>query len=1209
MVCARPGSRAAQYEPRLDAIGTTLFGQVFQGPDAQNIWSGISSKLDKVRIEVAAAESGAHLVPWELLRDPETGTRLAVDAGSFVRTHAERSVPNVAWGSPGPLRVLLVNALPGAADVAWRQSVGPIVKRESVDPQAAVRYDTLRPPNFQHLCGALADADAIGEPYHVVHIDAAALSTLPAPEALPPAFHGYASVDALGNDAALLNYLAIDSPTRADTIQTVTATQIAEALAEGGVPLIVLNAGVEPRHINPAHADDFSIDEQRTTMLSLANDAVGRGAGAALVLGSPWDPAVSSRWLRQLYAALAAGQTLGEALASVRRGLSSDSNRPGFIGAESRSDASAAVAFDPESRSLIAVADGVPEPQFVSAPFDPVPSWPVEHPRLGILPGAGQRFFGRGRALEELDRQITQSACCVLSGEPGMGKSRTAAEFARWYANTAGIDGPVIWTSFEQHRPLGTVLDQLSTSFGSVLRNVGYYWARMPAIERRQLALHVLNQVPVLWIWDGLDAIDPDDPDSAWTAEEREELASFLDEAVETQGRFLLTHQEPHIDWIPVPQRSVALDPMDPEDILSLAAEAARTAGHDPRSVGDWKALVEAAEGSPLVVKTLTELALAGGQPGAATAAAQLAASRATEGEQAGSLAKSALRLALRQGYTPPDYPMLAAVSSFQETIAPELLSAVSAFRSPAVPAGEGEASKIAADVETCEELLQRSVRLGLITPAGPSVYRIHATAKRLLQEFAAQLFPDAPSKPTLREQLKRPATAHEDDGEPLPTAAVLAAQAELTPAGRLQRGSVSPFVNHEIGANPAAQVRRAYAHAIADFGAMLAQRANADGIADSLAHNEFNLLEALRISADNAWWSAVSGCIHGLGALYERQERSSDWERMLQRLEPQLCDPATRLPQPECDDVWRTWVTQGVRLEQMRANLHHAEDLQQLRVLADRRGVASESFTPANGVDTVPEPLSYHAELRLAESLHTLSVIRRDLGHSDPALEDEFINLADQHGEQHTAAGWARELGGSYSDAPMLRDLGRAERWYKRALELTPKEQADDVSSCLARLGHVAWERFSDARRAERPEAELLRHLSDARQYFQRAIEAAPATSIRAIAEYTIRLGHVHVASGDIDRALGAYREAIRAQEEIGDVCGAATTHFDMALGLRGVNRIAEARKHARAAHAVFTEHPESQADILTRTEKLLQNLESKLVARRRTRATTATR
>jgi len=41
----------------------------------------------------------------------------------------------------------------------------------------------------------------------------------------------------------------------------------------------------------------------------------------------------------------------------------------------------------------------------------------------------------------------------LLHAYAGSGKTATAAEFARWYATTGGIRGPVLFTSFEQHQP------------------------------------------------------------------------------------------------------------------------------------------------------------------------------------------------------------------------------------------------------------------------------------------------------------------------------------------------------------------------------------------------------------------------------------------------------------------------------------------------------------------------------------------------------------------------------------------------------------------------------------------------------------------------------------------------------------------------------------------------------------------------------------
>ena len=44
----------------------------------------------------------------------------------------------------------------------------------------------------------------------------------------------------------------------------------------------------------------------------------------------------------------------------------------------------------------------------------------------------------------------TRDPIVLLHAYAGSGKTTTAAEFARWYALTGGVDGPVLFTSFEQ---------------------------------------------------------------------------------------------------------------------------------------------------------------------------------------------------------------------------------------------------------------------------------------------------------------------------------------------------------------------------------------------------------------------------------------------------------------------------------------------------------------------------------------------------------------------------------------------------------------------------------------------------------------------------------------------------------------------------------------------------------------------------------------
>jgi hypothetical protein len=100
-------------------------------------------------------------------------------------------------------------------------------------------------------------------------------------------------------------------------------------------------------------------------------------------------------------------------------------------------------------------------------------------------------------------------------------------EFARWYAATgglidptSGVRGPLLFSSLEHHTPL--------------------------------VALQVLAQVPVLWIWDNVEPVAgfPAGTPSAWTADEQRELREFLQAVSSTRARVLLTSRRDEQDWL-----------------------------------------------------------------------------------------------------------------------------------------------------------------------------------------------------------------------------------------------------------------------------------------------------------------------------------------------------------------------------------------------------------------------------------------------------------------------------------------------------------------------------------------------------------------------------------------------------------------------------------------------------------------------------------
>ena len=67
-------------------------------------------------------------------------------------------------------------------------------------------------------------------------------------------------------------------------------------------------------------------------------------------------------------------------------------------------------------------------------------------PWLPASPDVG--FIGRDGLVMTLDRAFDTHWVVLLHGPPGSGKTAAAAEFARWYAGTGGVDGPVLYTPF-----------------------------------------------------------------------------------------------------------------------------------------------------------------------------------------------------------------------------------------------------------------------------------------------------------------------------------------------------------------------------------------------------------------------------------------------------------------------------------------------------------------------------------------------------------------------------------------------------------------------------------------------------------------------------------------------------------------------------------------------------------------------------------------
>ena len=112
----------------------------------------------------------------------------------------------------------------------------------------------------------------------------------------------------------------------------------------------------------------------------------------------------------------------------------------------------------------------------------------LEHSVRSGLPAAPDiGFIGRDETILRLDRTFDEHSVVLLHAYAGSGKTSTAAEFARWYRQTGGISGPVLFTTFEQHKALPRVLDELGRAFEGVLAKSGIQWLTLDDTKRREL--------------------------------------------------------------------------------------------------------------------------------------------------------------------------------------------------------------------------------------------------------------------------------------------------------------------------------------------------------------------------------------------------------------------------------------------------------------------------------------------------------------------------------------------------------------------------------------------------------------------------------------------------------------------------------------------------------------------------------------------------
>jgi tetratricopeptide (TPR) repeat protein len=1153
---------AIEAESGLARTGAELFRDVFADQDAAMIWGLAQARLGQVRVEVDTDPAEAPGLPWELLRDPGTDTALAIGAGEFVRTHLRTAgqvrLPAAAGDE---LRVLLVICRPGGREDVPFRSVASRLVRGGANQMEGLRLDVLRPPTFARLSQVLHQAADAGRPYHAVHFDghgtyldlanlADEVDEVDADRPASGGGNGGVELSPLRYGPSVAGpvrkgphgYLVFEDPAAAGNQQLVDGPTLGRLLTAAGVPVLVLNAcrsGWAEARAQPAAPDADSepgpvageaageaaeradVHARIRAYGSLAAEVADAGVPGVVAMRYIVYVVTAAQYAADLYAHLLAGESFGHAATAARRALAADPTRQVGPVPVALQDWAVPVVYEAAPLTLL-------QPERREAPLIRLPpDAGAEAARsdggAGVPRPPDAGFFGRDETLLALDRAFDTQQAVLLHAFAGAGKTTTAAEFARWYAATGGLhhpdlgDGLVLWSSFEHHLPLDRLLDAAGDAFAPLLEANDIHWqAITDPGTRRDLVLQILAQIPTLWVWDNTEPVTgfPPGTASAWTADEQDQIADFLrDLAQQTQCKVLLTSRRDERVWLGALPARIGLPPMPMRERLQLArALAARHGHHDPGT--DWRPLLRYSAGNPLTITVLMGQALRDNLTTTEELekfVARLRAGEATPeaGEDAAlgrdrSLAAS-LSYGFTHAFTETERAQLAVLHLFRDTVDADALRLMG---DPDI-AGPDAVPQLA-DVtrETAIGLLDRAAAIGLLTPLGGGYYAIHPA----LPWYFTTLYNSAYSTPSTTD----------------PT--------------------------------------RAYTSALGllgDYYTRLLAEGHVD-LVPTLAAEEGNLHHALALALDARNWNDATSCLQSLRALYLPTGRDGEWARLVGQVTPVIIDPAADYPLPGRENAWSLITEARAELAINARDWPAATHLQNLRITWNREQAAAALATLASQLT----PTQRNQIRTLAASLQYLGLIL--YRQEDPGCLPQYQEaLTLTQRIQDTAAEniLALTLGNAYLNVPALRDLGQAQHWYRRSLDLTPEHDPVGRARSLGQLARVANERFLEGRAADEPETVLLGHLNAALHGYQQTLGLFPADDAENLAVSHNQIGVIYDLAGDTRQALHHYQLSIRHKEARGDTYGAGQTRYNVALLLEADDRPGDALHYARAA------------------------------------------
>lgn len=940
-------------------------------------------------------------------------------------------------------------------------------------------------------------------------------------------------------------YLLFENPRLSNNIELIDGPKLGALLVETGSPVLVLNACRSAHNEalqTPAHVEHESTNQNPHLDVrafgSFAQEVMDAGVPGVVAMRYNVYVVTAAQFVSDLYAALFRGCTLGEAVSLGRKQLHDNPMREVIYPPRALQDWIVPVVYEAAPLSLL--------PQSIDAGqirIDIQSANALTRRGDDDLPHAPDvGFFGRDETLLAIDRAFDHQSIVLLHALAGSGKTSATAEFARWYAITGGAQ-KVIFTSFENHRPLVAVLDAFGRVFADVLDGQGIHWMALNDNQRREVALQLLKQVRVLWVWDNVEPVTrfPSGAASTYTQAEQQELLEFLRANRESGSKFLLTSRRDEYGWLGELAARISLPPMPMQERIQLAQAVAKKHGVRLLDIEAWRSLLSYTEGNPLTITVLTRQALQSNFSTKGQLDSFVAQLRVGEGElndnavegRSNSLGAS-LSYGFASAFNKQELAQLALLHFFQGFVD------INVFGLLRFPEFGGVTTLVGMTRDSCIALLRRAAHIGLLTAKSEQHYTIHPALPWYLKRIFDNEYADS----------------------------------SITNTGTTKLQATRGFVE-------AVGERGQYYGATYSSG-------NRE-VVQMLIAEEVNLLHAMRLALKNNWWEALNKVMLGLHTLYNYTGRKVEWSRVLSEAVPLFVDADSQGPLPGREAEWNSIMGYRVEIAIEAREFDKAESLLQPCLDWARRNTAS---IPRNG--EIPLTDAHKEQLGiLSKWLHFLGSVKY---HKDDAacvqlfLQDYEICMLTQ--DSSGAAVTAQSLGHAYKDLGPIRNLIQAKDWYRRSLDLRSNDDGLGRALALYQLSLVSYEEFQEAEAVGLPWNVQVHHLNGSISDLQRAAKLVPANAVDALAVIHHHFGILYSHSDQPDLCLRQFQESIRYEELRGNHYGAAASQYAIAMNFMKMGRSDNALIFARAALRKLEDLGNADVDAVQRVQRLIQQI-----------------